>query len=145
MGLFRKSKSIDFGVISSIIGRDAEVKGEINSKGTVRIDGTFEGKVTAKGDVFIGEQSKMSGNIIGGRVVVSGEVNGNIIAADGLEVSRTGRVYGDITGDKLIIDEGAVYKGKVNMESAAKRSERAGATIEEEIESARAFKTIKAA
>ena len=129
MGLFGKRKSIDYGVINSVIGRDAQVKGEINSKGAVRIDGEFEGKVTAKGDVFIGEGSKVVGNLIGGRVVVSGEVNGNISAADGLEISRSGRVYGDIAGDKLVIDEGAIYKGRVNMEALAKK----GAEAESEI------------
>ena len=121
MALFGKKKPIDYGVINSMIGHDAHVKGEINTKGAVRIDGEFDGKLNAKGDVFVGEGSKITGNIVGARVVVSGDVNGNIIANDGLEITKSGRVYGDITGDKLLIDEGAIYKGKVNMESASKK------------------------
>jgi cytoskeletal protein CcmA (bactofilin family) len=122
MGVFKKGKSIDYGVINSVVGRDAQVKGEINSKGAVRIDGEFEGKISAKGDIFVGEGSGVVGNLVGARIVVSGEVNGNIIASNGLEITRTGRVYGDIAGDKLVIDEGAIYKGKVNMEIVSKKS-----------------------
>ena len=122
MGLFSgKRKPIEYGVINSVVGRDAVVKGEINTKGSVRIDGEFEGKVNAKGDIFVGDGSKIVGNIVGARIVVSGEINGNIIANDGLEVTKSGRVYGDITGDKLVIDEGAIYKGRVNLETASKK------------------------
>ena len=50
------------------------------------------------------------------RVVVAGEVTGNVEAINGLEITGTGRVYGDVIGDRLIIDEGAVYKGNVKMD-----------------------------
>ena len=55
-------------------------------------------------------------NIFAKQVVIAGEVIGNIEATSGLEICNTGRVYGDISGDRLIIDEGAIYKGKVNMD-----------------------------
>ncbi len=145
MGLFSgKRKPIDYGVINSVIGPDAQVKGEIVTKGAIRVDGDFEGKLNAKGDVFVGDRSKIVGNLVGARIVVSGEVNGNIIAADGLEITRTGKVYGDITGDKLLIDEGAVYKGKVSMEAPSLKkggSEKAG----EEYDPGNLLKNLKTA
>ncbi|GBR77306.1 putative bactofilin, partial [Candidatus Termititenax persephonae] len=49
-------------------------------------------------------------------VIVSGELKGTIEAINGLEITGTGRVYGDVTGDRLIVDEGAIYKGNVNMD-----------------------------
>jgi cytoskeletal protein CcmA (bactofilin family) len=55
-------------------------------------------------------------NIVGKSVVVAGEVVGNIEAISGLRICQTGRVYGDISGDQLIIEEGAIYKGNVNMD-----------------------------
>jgi len=142
MSLFKKKKSIEYGVINSVVGHDAQIKGEINTKGAVRVDGEFEGKITAKGDIFVGEGSRVMGNLIGGRIIVSGEVNGNIIASDGLEVTKTGRVYGDITGDKLVIDEGAIYKGKVNMEIALRKGQESGRA---DAETARLLKASKAA
>jgi len=121
MGIFRKSKSIDYGVINSIIGEDAQFKGEINTKGAIRISGEFEGKINAQSDVLVSEGSKITGNITGKRIIVSGEINGNIVAFGSLEITRNGRVYGDITGERLIVDEGAIYKGRVNMEAFSKK------------------------
>jgi len=143
MAMFKNKKSIDYGVIKSVIGPDAQLKGEIITKGAVRIDGEFEGRISAAGDIFVGEGSKVVGNLVGGRIIVSGEVNGNILASNGLEVTKTGRVYGDISGDKLVIDEGAIYKGKVNMEIVAKRSAEAERRVE--VDSTRLFKTAKTA
>jgi cytoskeletal protein CcmA (bactofilin family) len=54
-------------------------------------------------------------------VIVSGDVNGNISANGGLEITKTGKVFGDIVSDKLIVDEGAIYKGKVTLESSSKK------------------------
>ncbi len=143
MGLFGKRKPIDYGVINSVVGHDAQVKGEINTKGAVRIDGEFEGKISAKGDIFVGEGSKVVGNLVGERIIVSGEINGNIIASNGLEITKTGRVYGDITGDRLVVDEGAIYKGKVNMEAISKKSLEAERREAAGIESSKLFKTVK--
>ncbi len=121
MAMFKKGKPIDEGAINSIVGEDARVKGEINTKGAIRISGEFEGKLNAQGDILLSEGSKVTGNIVGKRVIVSGEINGNIVAFGGLEITKSGKVYGDITGDKLIVDEGAIYKGRVNMEAFTKK------------------------
>ncbi len=139
MSMFSKGKSIDHGVINSIIGHDAIVKGEIVTKGAIRVDGEFEGRISAQGDIFLGEGGKVVGNLNGSRIVVSGEVNGNIISTNGLEITRSGRVYGDVTGDKLVIDEGAVYKGRVTMERKGTESP------EGDAEAAKFYKAAKAA
>jgi len=115
--LGQKKKASDYVGINSIIGEDTQVKGEIISKGSVRLGGEFEGKIQAHGDVLIGEGSRVTGSIAGARVTVSGDVNGNISANTGLEITKTGKVYGDVISDKLIVDEGAIYKGKVTLES----------------------------
>ncbi|MFC1559768.1 polymer-forming cytoskeletal protein [Candidatus Margulisiibacteriota bacterium] len=116
-----KKKVTDYVGVNSIIGEDTFIKGEINTKGSVRIGGHFEGTLSAQGDVLVGEGSKVEGNVSAARVIVSGDLNGNVIANGGLEVTRTGKVFGDITCDKIVVDEGAVYKGKVNLESSVQK------------------------
>jgi cytoskeletal protein CcmA (bactofilin family) len=119
--LGQNKKASDYAGINSIIGEGTQIKGEIISKGSVRIGGEFEGKIIAQGDVLIGEGSRVTGNITGSKVIVSGDINGNITTSNGLEITKTGKVYGDIAGDKLIVDEGAIYKGKVTLEAPSKK------------------------
>lgn len=124
MGILGQTKKAsDYVGINSIIGDETQVKGEIISRGSVRLGGEFEGRIQAQGDVLIGEGSRVTGNIQGSKVIVSGDVNGNITASNGLEVTKTGKVYGDVAADKLIVDEGAVYKGKVTLESGSSKKE----------------------
>ena len=116
-----RKKSTDYIGINSIIGDDTQIKGEIITKGSIRMGGEFEGKIQAHGDVLIGEGSHVTGTVAGAKVIVSGDVNGNISANGGLEITKTGKGFGDIVSDKLIVDEGAIYKGKVTLESSSKK------------------------
>lgn len=102
--------------IYTILGPDTSFNGVLDSQESIRIEGSFEGKIISQGDVYVSEGAIVNADIFSRRVIVSGEVKGSIEAINGLEITSTGRVYGDITGDRLIIDEGAVYKGGVNMD-----------------------------
>ncbi len=118
-----RKKASDYVGINSVIGDDTQIKGEIVTKGSIRMGGEFEGKIQARGDVLIGEGSRVTGTVAGAKVIVSGDVNGNITATGGLEITKKGKVFGDIVSDKLIVDEGAIYKGKVTLESSASKKE----------------------
>jgi len=101
--------------INSIVGEGASFKGEISSLGSVHVAGEVAGGVKAEGDVFVVDKGKVAGDINGAKVVVSGKVEGNIIALKGLEILKTGKVNGQIACDKLLIEEGSIYQGKVNV------------------------------
>lgn len=101
--------------INSIIGEATTIKGEISAQGPLHLNGVIEGEVMAEGEVFVGERGKVKGNISGGKVVVSGRVEGNISARQGLEIAKGGEVQGEITTDKLLIEAGSSYLGKVNI------------------------------
>jgi len=112
----KKAYNFEEGTVDTLIGEQAKIDGNIYTKGSLRIEGTVKGKINAQGEVFIGEKSSVEASIFARRVVVAGEVKGNIEAINGLEIISTGKLYGDITGDQLIIEEGAIYKGNVNMD-----------------------------
>lgn len=109
--------------IDSVVGGNARFKGELNTSGSVNIIGEFEGKIISTGEVLISPGSKVTGEIHGGVVVVSGRVDGNITAKDCLEITKTGRVHGDLTGGKIIIEEGSSYQGKVSVTADEKGKE----------------------
>jgi cytoskeletal protein CcmA (bactofilin family) len=103
-------------LVNTIVGEEASIKGDIETQRSIRVEGTIEGTIHSKGEVYIGEKSKVNANVYGQRIIIAGEVNGNVEAVGGLHICKTGKVYGDITGDQLTIEEGAIYRGKVNMD-----------------------------
>jgi cytoskeletal protein CcmA (bactofilin family) len=109
-------------LINTIIGPETSIKGALHSQRSMQIDGTVEGEINCQGDVYIGEKSIIKANIIARSVTVSGEVFGNIETLKGLSISKTGKVYGNITGDQLNVEEGGIYRGKVNMDVISSKS-----------------------
>ena len=103
-------------LVTTVIGEETSIKGALHSQRSVRIDGQLEGEINSQGEVYIGETSRVKANIFGKNVVVSGEVIGNIESTKALHITKTGKVYGDISGDTLTIEEGGIYRGKVNMD-----------------------------
>ena len=112
----------DTEIVSTIIGEESELKGTIHSQGSVRIEGSLDGEIVSQGEVYIGEKSVLNANVFAQRVVIAGSVKGNIEAVKGIKICPTGKVEGDLTGDRLIVEEGGVYKGKVNMDVISSRN-----------------------
>lgn len=102
--------------VNTVIGEDTHIQGILHSQRSIRVEGRFEGEINVQGQVVIGENSIVEANIVAKQVIVAGQVIGNIQAINGLYISRTGKVYGNISGDQLTIEEGAVYRGEVNMD-----------------------------
>jgi cytoskeletal protein CcmA (bactofilin family) len=103
-------------IVNTVIGEDSAVKGVIHSQRSLRIEGSFEGEIKAQGEVYIGINSCVKASIFAQHIIIAGEVIGNIEVIKSLTILKTGKVYGDISGDQLNIEEGAIYKGKVNMD-----------------------------
>lgn len=105
--------------VTTIIGPDSTLTGELRCQSTLRVSGNIIGTIRNEGDVLVAEGSRVDGDIYGKRVTVSGEVQGNIQATEFLEISAGGKVVGDITGEVLSIQEGALFQGRVNVEEPA--------------------------
>ena len=103
-------------IVNILIGEDSHIKGTIETQRSIRIEGSLEGEIHSQGEVYIGEKSQVNANIVGKRVIIAGEFSGSIEAISSLYIAKTGKVYGDISGNELTIEDGAIYKGKVNMD-----------------------------
>ena len=99
----------------SIIGPGTTVSGEINSKGTIRIEGSVSGRVQSEDSIVVQESGQIKADLIAGQVIISGEVHGNVFAHERLEITTTGRVVGDITAPRISIAEGVLFEGKCTM------------------------------
>lgn len=96
----------------TIIGINVTLKGNINNKGSIQVNGNVEGEVRSDENILIGETAKIKGPVIAKKVEISGEIKGLIEASEKLEINSSGRVYGDISAKSLIIKEGAIFVGK---------------------------------
>lgn len=99
----------------TLISADAFFHGSLVVKGSLRVEGAFEGDISDAVDVEIGVKGRVIGNLAAETVVIAGEIVGDIVASRSLEILPNGRVTGDIRTPKLKVDEGAVYDGSCSM------------------------------
>lgn len=98
-----------------IIGSETVIKGEIVSKGTVRIDGRFEGNLSAD-CVIIGEGGNILGDVTAKSMLAAGRLTGNVHSTDNVEIQPKGEIFGDIYTLKLSVAEGGVFEGRSCMQ-----------------------------
>lgn len=109
--------------VNTIIGKDTSFKGVISGKGLIRIDGEAEGTITNKGDVIIGENGRVCVELQARNVTIAGHYEGDLDASGKLELKKTAVVIGTFKANGLIVEEGALVSGSVEMknkEQAAK-------------------------
>jgi len=100
--------------IETLTGINSSFKGEAEIKGTIRVDGRFEGNLKADW-VVIGEKGCLKGDILATGVIVGGTIEGNVNANDSIEIQSKGKIYGDVQTQKLTITEGGLFEGKSKM------------------------------
>ena len=101
----------------TLISEDAFFHGSLVVKGSLRVEGAFEGDISDAVDMEVGIKGRVTGNIAAEVIVVAGEIIGDVVASRSLEILSSGRVTGDIRSPKLKIDEGAFFDGACSMGS----------------------------
>jgi cytoskeletal protein CcmA (bactofilin family) len=102
--------------VDSVLGPGIAWQGAISGSGGVRIDGAFDGDIHLRGLVVIGEQGRVTcKQIRAATVVVAGSVKGDI-TAQRVEITRSGRVWGDVVTTSFSTEEGAFLRGQIRME-----------------------------
>ena len=111
----RSRKNLNETRVVSIIGPGTTVNGEIQSEGTIRIEGVVTGRVQCSDSIVVQESGQVKADLIAGQVIISGEVQGNVYAQERLEIAQGGKVMGDITSPRISIAEGVIFEGKCQM------------------------------
>lgn len=117
-----KTKGYNENKVVTIIGPGTRVKGELQSQGTIRIEGVVEGQVQSSDTIMVQENGKVKADLLAGQVIISGEVHGNVFAHDRLEITEQGKVYGDITAPRIAIAEGVTFEGKCTMKAPTQKT-----------------------
>jgi cytoskeletal protein CcmA (bactofilin family) len=105
------------------LGSGMHVKGEISGNEDLYIDGTVEGPIQiGEGKLTVGATAKLMGDIIARDVVVYGNVQGNVRAKDRIEIKKEGSVNGDLITPQIMIEDGAYFKGTIEIERSADKA-----------------------
>lgn len=105
--------------LTAFIDQGSEFEGKLSFKNTVRIDGSFKGEISSENTLIVGEPGVVSATIRSRHVIVSGSVEGDIVATEKLVLHKTAEVTGDVQTPKLVVEEGASLQGSIRMGSNA--------------------------
>jgi cytoskeletal protein CcmA (bactofilin family) len=101
------------------LGASLHVKGEITGNEDLTIDGTVEGLVHLEDrKLTIGASAKVTADVIAREIAVYGNVKGNLRARDRIEIKKDGSVVGDLTTARIMIEDGAYFKGSIEIDKA---------------------------
>ena len=128
MGMFKKDEAVveptasfvsssDVGGPKSVIGKTLFINGEIISDEEVLIEGKIEGKLKINHRVIIGKNGTVNADIDAKEVIIKGAVTGNVTCSYKIEIVPEGKLTGNIISDKVVLAEGAIFKGNIDMKS----------------------------
>jgi len=110
----------------SLIAADLTIEGKIEGTGHVRIAGKFNGDVNVQGNLTIEAGAKLTGGVRAQKVVVAGELEGNIESAQRVEVLESGALIGDVKAGALTVAAGSRMRGQVEFGWGDKHSGKSG-------------------
>ena len=104
------------------LGASLHVKGEITGSEDLLVDGSVEGLIQLdERKLIVGATAKLTADIIAREVVVYGSVKGNLRAKDRIEIKKDGSVNGDLTTARIMIEDGAYFKGSIEIDKSAEK------------------------
>ncbi|MBM7581863.1 cytoskeletal protein CcmA (bactofilin family) [Caldicoprobacter guelmensis] len=121
----KKDKEVD-----TIIGKGTTVDGDIRSDRSIHVDGKVKGNLCVEGDVVVGREASITGDITANNVYISGVVEGNVYCSGFLRIFSEGVLKGDAKARSFAVDEGAFFDGKISMSQGEKAKDDYGVAKE---------------
>jgi len=104
------------------IGKSLVIKGEVTGSESLYIDGRVEGSINLAGNrVTVGRNGVVSANINAREIVVLGKVRGNLTASDRVDIRSDGSLTGDVVAARISIEDGAFFKGGIDIRKAGQK------------------------
>jgi cytoskeletal protein CcmA (bactofilin family) len=101
--------------LSAYIDEASEIEGKYSFSGTVMLNGKFTGEIASGDTLIIGEKGVVNATIRAGVVLVNGEVVGNILGTERVELRGSARVFGDVEAPVVVVEEGVLFEGHCRM------------------------------
>ena len=100
---------------AGVIGSGLFIKGELHGEEDLIIEGRVEGEITLKKHLVIESTGVILADIQTENITIKGEMRGNMVASDRVTIHANARVIGDVTAPRVVIDDGAHFKGHIEM------------------------------
>lgn len=99
------------------IGQSVHINGELTGSEDLTIEGKVDGKIQLKDhNLTIGSNGRIKAEVLAKSVTILGEVHGNVNAGDKVEIASTGSMHGDIVAPRVVLADGARFKGSIDMD-----------------------------
>ena len=99
------------------LGPSLHFKGEISGNEDLHVDGSVEGLISLEDrKLAVGPSAKLTADVVAREIVVYGSVKGNLRARDRIEIKKDGSVVGDLTTARIMIEDGAYFKGSIEID-----------------------------
>lgn len=105
---------------TTVISNGTVIEGKMRARGTVQIDGQIVGTLEVEGQISVGPDGRVEGEILGDNVAIGGRVKGKVTARGHLHVVKSGTIEGDVYYGSFEIDRGALVDGRTYHASALK-------------------------
>jgi len=123
------SRTTATGGDQATIGKGLFIKGEITGSESLCIDGKVEGNINLPGSrVTVGRNGQVAANINAREIVVLGKVRGNVSASDRVDIRAEGSLSGDVTVARISIEDGAYFKGGIDIRKPEAKQSSPGST-----------------
>ncbi|MBI2061932.1 MAG: polymer-forming cytoskeletal protein [Nitrospirae bacterium] len=100
------------------LGSDIVLEGKLKFSGSMVLNGQFTGTIMSDGQLTLGPEALVKGDIAADSVLVEGKVLGNIRAKNRVQLRRTAKVMGDVISALFVVEEGAIFSGRSEMGKA---------------------------
>lgn len=113
---------------TSILAQGCKFEGKVEANGTFRIEGEFKGDIATPDNLIIGKSGIVNAAVKVKNAIIGGQLYGNIVAENKIELQSGSHVEGDIKTKRLVIDEGVFFEGNCSMGGPRKDAQRPAAT-----------------
>ncbi len=100
----------------TIIGSNITIEGDITGNEPLIIEGVVRGTVAVKGAVTVTQDGLVEASVDSQSIEIAGSVQGNVSAVDKIDIKAGGRLVGDVKAPRVLIADGAAFKGNINMQ-----------------------------
>src|SRR5205085_10115861 len=108
---------------SAAVGKNVTVKGQIVAREDLTIDGEVEGTVECQEHrLTIGPNARVQAGLKAREIVIQGSIQGNVEAADKIDIKKEAKMVGDVKTSRIVIEDGAYFKGSIDISKAGAKA-----------------------